>query len=459
MRVLFIYPNIGLNITINHGIASLSSFIKQYGHHTDLIQFNTKHSLKNLSKIKTFRPHLLAMYVSTTQWEVSKYIAQRIKNKYSIPIFIGGPHPTVSPESIFETELIDGLCIGEGEFVLLELIEKLSKGENIQSINGLWVRQKRKIIKNRIRPLLSDLDNLPFSDWRIFSDEAIYNYPCFSFSRGCPFNCHYCINPALKDIYKDDPKYIRIKSAKRAIAEIKDKKKKYNLKIINFDDDVFIKDKRWLMEFCSLYKDEIGIPFNCNARVENIDAEICSLLKDAGANMVGIGVESGDFYIRERILNRPITDGQIIRAFRIARAAGLNTYAFNMIGIPNETADSFRKTIALNQQLSPDGLQLSIFFPFPGTVLGEECRRKGYIRHKLPLGYFGYSILELVSFPRRQIHRYYDKFEYLVYKKSNLLKALKCRISKFIHRYWVLDLFFRPIFLRYRWLKLKFCRL
>jgi radical SAM superfamily enzyme YgiQ (UPF0313 family) len=435
MRILFVYPNIGLNITINHGIAALSAFVKRSGHQTALIHVNTKKALGDLSEIERFKPGLIAMYVSTTQWQTAKLIAGRIKQKYTVPVFIGGPHPTTSPECLFETEKIDGLCIGEGEGALLELAERISKGSRISDIPNLWIREAGGISRNVVRPLIENMDELPFPDWSIFSREAVYNYPCFTFSRGCPFHCPYCINYALKNIYKDNTRFVRIKSAARAIEEIMEKRQAYDLKTINFDDDVFIKDKKWVREFCSVYRKEIRMPFNCNARVENVDRDTCSLLKDAGANMIGIGIESGDFDIRNKVLGRCISDEQIMNAFNIARSAGLKTYAFNMIGIPGETARLFEKTIALNRAVMPDDLQLSIFFPFPGTVLGEECYKKKYVKYELPLGMFNYSALDLPQFFKREdLHRYYDNFEYEVYKRSNFLKAVKSRVSKFIRR-------------------------
>jgi len=446
MRILFIYPNVNLNISINHGIAALSAFLKKFGHQTDLIQINTKQELKDLSMIELFKPDIIAMYVGTTQWQTAKAVAKQVKQKYCIPIFIGGPHPTTNPECLFEIEEIDGLCIGEGEHALLELVERFSKGGEITNIRNLWVRQGRVISKNAVRPLMERLDELPFPDWSIFSKEAIYNYPCFSFSRGCPFLCPYCINYALKNIYNDGTKFVRFRSVHSAIEEIKGKKDRYSLKILNFDDDVLTKDKIWIKEFCSVYKKEIGIPFNCNVRVETVDDDMCALLKNAGAHMVGMGIESGDFNIRKKILNRIITDDQIIRAFKTVKSAGLKTYAFNMIGIPGETSESFEKTIALNKAVLPDDLQLSIFFPFPGTILGEECIKNKYIKYESPFGIFNYSVLEFPQiFKRKDLHRYYDNFEYRVYKKSNFAKAIKSRISKFIHRHRPLDLIFRPI--------------
>jgi radical SAM superfamily enzyme YgiQ (UPF0313 family) len=419
--------------------------MKKHGHVVTLLTFDNKKSLRNLTKIKEFNPDVIGITSCTNQWGATKSLAREIKKRFDIKIFVGGAHPTVSPESLSETQAIDAICRGEGEFPFLELVEKLSKGQSIYDTPNFWLRKGNKIIKNEISPLIENLDDLPIPDWSIFDAEPIYDYSCFSFSRGCAYDCSHCINSTLRTVYKGKGPYIRVKSPERAIAEIKDKLDKYDLKVLNFDDDGFVKNKKWISDFCQAYRREISLPFNYNSRSEDINEEICAMMKKAGARLVAIGIESGDSEIRSKMLNRSIADETIVRAFKIARDAGLKTCSFNMIGIPSETPDSFKKTIRLNQIIVPDKIQLSVFYPFPHTRLGELCRKKGYIERTPTYGYFHHSILELPEFSQREISRWYDRFEYLVYKDTNFIKALKSRISKFIKRRWITNLIFGPI--------------
>ena len=446
MKILFFYPNINLPLRINHGIAALSAILKKAGHEVALRQFNTKESLRNLACIVKFKPQVIAISSCTTQWEVAKFLAEKLKKQYNLKIFVGGPHPTVYPDCLLETTAIDGICRGEGEIPLLELLNRLSCGKSFADVPSFWIRDGKDIIRNEISPLMENLDDLPIPDWSLFDKESIYAYPCFSFSRGCLYACTYCINSALRSIYSGKGTYVRLKSVKRAIEEIKDKVAEYDLKILNFDDDVFIKDKRWFSDFCLSYQKEVSLPFNCVCRPENINQEACSMLKQTKGHIVGIGIESGDVALRSRILGRFMSDDIISRAFKIAREEGLKTYSFNMVGIPDETPDLFMKTIRLNREILPDEAQLSIFYHFSGTPLGELCKEKGYIKHKTDYGFFGRSILELPGFSQREIHKWYDRFEYLVYRDTNLLKALKFRITKFIYRRPILHLICAPFF-------------
>lgn len=445
MRILFVYPNFNLPKRINHGVACLSAFLKQYGNEVILLQINSRNDLKKIKKVREIKPDLILFSVSTTQWQISKYLIKEISGFSKARIFVGGVHPTVFPECIDELEEISGICRGEGEYPLLYLIDKLKKNEPLNNLPNFWVKDCQNVIKNDILPLINNLDELPLPDWSIFEKEALLEYPSFSFSRGCPFACGYCINSALRMIYKDKGNYVRAKSVNRAIEEIKDKVEKYRLKIINFDDDVFLKNKAWLKEFGDRFKKEVGIVFNCNARPENIDDETCEILKRSGAQFIGVGIESGDEEIRKEMLGRYLSDVQIVNSFKMIRKHGLKSYAFNMIGIPGENASKFKKTIMINKKIAPDDLQISIFYPFPGTPLGDLCKNNGFIKYKSGYSYFDQSTLKLKEFPRGQIHKYFDRFEYLVYKDSDIQKAFKFRLSKAIRRHKVLNLISAPL--------------
>lgn len=144
-----------------------------------------------------------------------------------------------------------------------------------------------------------------------------------------------------------------------------------------------------------------------------------------------MGIESGNLYIRNKVLNRKMSNEQIVNAFSIARQAGLKTKSFNMVGFPYETSQHFQDTIELNAKIKPDSVILSIFDPYPGTKLGIECRKKGWVDFKKMEKEFvpkTDTILNLPGFPRKQILRCYKKFAYDVYRDQSLVKAIFYRI-------------------------------
>lgn len=157
------------------------------------------------------------------------------------------------------------------------------------------------------------------------------------------------------------------------------------------DDDTLLKNPTWVHDFCVQYGQRVNRPFFCNARPESIKDDLARLLKRAGCKAIGIGIESGSERIRRDVLRRPMSDDVIIRAFRSAHEAGLQTWSFNMVGLPGETEEDLQQTISLNETVTTDFVRVSVFTPYPGTpiVSGIEAPiSKPYIRqaNDLPPG-------------------------------------------------------------------------
>ena len=206
---------------------------------------------------------------------------------------------------------------------------------------------------------------------------------------------------------------------------------KYRAKAIYVNDDLFTLKKDFVFEFCQRYRKEIALPFDINTRVGFIDKEVCTYLKDAGCRRVSIGIESGSPYVRCEILNRKMSNEEIIEAFRIVHEAGLKTKSFNMIGFPGETPEHFQETIDLNAKICPDSVILNVFDPYPGTKLGERCEKENLIdreREEKDIIPKTDTVLNLPEFPRGKIRHFYKIFAYEVYKKQSLVKAVFYRV-------------------------------
>ncbi|NIQ37810.1 MAG: radical SAM protein, partial [Proteobacteria bacterium] len=145
---------------------------------------------------------------------------------------------------------------------------------------------------------------------------------------------------------------------------------------------LFTFDRDYVHEFCRVYQKRISIPFVCNAHVKVFDARIASSLKEAGCRIIKFGLESGSERVRRKILNRPMTDQDIVAAFRAAHNAELHTSAFVMIGLPDERRSDLFATVDLLAAVQPGRFRWSIFFPYPGTVAYEMAKEKGLIDFK-----------------------------------------------------------------------------
>jgi len=389
MKILFVMP---LSYPVYpFQVASLSSFLKANGHETAYLELILKENLdrknkqKITQKINNFKPDLtgISSYQLTFDWV--KQICRFIKSKYNLPIIVGGYHTTLAPEEVIHHPAVDIICRGEGEYPLLELMNSLKKKKPKYDIKNLWFKKGKKIIRNEIRPLIENLDSLPFMDREMFDyqkhldESGEKRYLAVMGSRGCPFNCSNCSNHTLRLIYPNKSKYVRLRSVDNIIKEIKKALKKYSFEGVSFEDDTFTLYENWVGEFCQKYKKEIGLDFYCNARPENANLKMMRQLKKAGCEYISIGIESGDENIRKKILRRQITNYQIKQAFKNAKKVGLKVRSFNMVGLPYETRFSLLKTIYLNFLVAPYQVQTTIYYPFKGTDLGDLCYQKKWV--------------------------------------------------------------------------------
>lgn len=430
MKILFINPNLTRQEHISLGIAYLSSFLKREGHQTYLLDYTFGGNvIDSLEKIKQVKPDIIGFSLRSGEFKFCLKLAEEVKKQFKTPIIFGGVHPTVAPEETISKKSVDIICIGEGELALAELLEKMEKSQEYTKTRNFWFKKNGQIIKNPLRPLIQNLDQLPSPDRKLFNFSKYLEYRNGEFDilmgRGCPFNCTYCTNHILQEFYKKKGRYIRTRSVNNVLREIKILKENYDIRLLAFRDDIFGIDKKWVKEFSEKYSKEVRLPFHCNVRPELVTQDFCLDLKRAGCATLNIGIETGSEKLRKNILRRLHSNETIIKAFDIAKKAGLVTYSYNMVGLPYETDSDVQETIDLNQQVGPDFLQISIFQPYPGTTLRDICKKEGWLTEKdIPVTFKTESILNYPDRSARKIKWQKTFFRYNVLKKINPKKAL-----------------------------------
>jgi radical SAM superfamily enzyme YgiQ (UPF0313 family) len=419
MNVLIIYPVTPpeiFRVEFNIGIASISACLKKAGHKTSLLCIWKFEEDKVEEKIKNFNPKLIAFSTVSDQFELTKEIVKFIHANHKIPIIIGGTHAMVAPEECIELDGVIGVCIGEGEEAIVELANYIEKEEDYSKVRNFWIKKDGKIIKNPQRPLIKDLDALPFPDRELFKGYIdTSNEIEFMGARGCPYQCSYCINKVLQNSY-GIAGFVRYRSVDNLIKEIKEVLSKYRSPKILFHDDTFTLNKKWLSEFAEKYPKEIRLPYIANGRVETLNEDIIQLLKSSGCIELKIGVESGNEKIRREVLKRNMSNEQIINAFRLCRKYGILATSFNMIGIPGESEKEIKDTIELNKKIKPFRMGVSIFRPYKGTELYNLCKKNGWISNRKVVSYFEEeSILDLPTISHKRLIYYYKIFKLSVY--------------------------------------------
>jgi radical SAM superfamily enzyme YgiQ (UPF0313 family) len=229
--------------------------------------------------------------------------------------------------------------------------------------------------------------------------------------RGCPFQCTFCAAGAIDGLY-DNGRYLRRRTVKDVVRELRHIKQEGPLNYVIFLDDTFTVYRGWVREFCRVYGKEIGAGFSINARVETVSRDMIDQLAEAGCRHIIYGVESGSMRIRRDILNRPVENRRFVDVFNWTKQAHVMVTANYMMGLPGETPDDIEQTLTLNDELEPDDFGYFVFYPYPGTRLFHVCRHKRYLPEnwlELPANN-GQSILSLPDLTPDDIEYYYNEF-------------------------------------------------
>lgn len=432
MNILLVYPNVMGVQKIPLGLSYISSCLKKAGHNVSLLD-----STFGLDREDIFRAgknvDLVGVTVMTLQLSQASWISEVLKEAYSVPVIWGGNHATVRPAECLQNKFVDMVCVGEGEDAVVELADKLDSRKDISTIGNLWCKKNGTFVQNTVRPLIHNIDALPWPDRDVFDRRHLQvdSGSIVSGSRECAYGCGYCINDHLMRLYKGKGKYVRHRSVDNLLDELEMMRDKYGVRFFEFADETFTVRRKWVMEFCEKYKKKFSLPFIFQTRCDNVDREVLKAIRDAGCNDVSFGIESGNEKFRREVLVRKIDDKTIFDAFKMAKDLGFTVRSFNMVGMPYETEDMILDTIKINKGLKPDAHNVCIFYPFPGTKLGDLCEEKGWIarRDSGIESYYYDTILEMPQLDRFTVLAY-QKFFPLYLKMPAPLIPVAARVFK-----------------------------
>jgi len=369
--------------------------------------------------VESYRPDLVAATSTSFEFNSLLDFVTPVTREMAIPFMVGGSHATVVPEKAISKEGVDIICRGEGEKALLELARRIEKRKTFYDIPSLWLKNSGgKIIRNRVGAPIEKMDDLPESDWDLIDSRhrirpfegEIKSYGWFEASRGCPFNCSYCINSNLHTIEREGgmhPGTYRFFTAEEIVKRMKKKKDKYGYNHISLaDENMANMPVSDLEHLAKLFKDQIGVGFFTQSRPECFvrNPEKAQIMADMDCKIVGLGVESGNYELRRTILNRPMKDGIVEEAVANLKKAGIMVAAYYIIGFPNETEEMVKQTIDLHRRIKPDRFSVRFLHPFPGTPIRDLCVREGYIVEdyedlKQDASFFAKPVLNLPSPP------------------------------------------------------------
>jgi anaerobic magnesium-protoporphyrin IX monomethyl ester cyclase len=267
----------------------------------------------------------------------------------------------------------DYCILGEGEETLLELLNRLSAGEDTDSIVGL---AGRNTLHPSRRPDIPDLDKLPYPAWDLVDVKKyrslwIKRHGYFSMNmvttRGCPYHCNWCAKPIWGQRYNS-------RSPENVVAEMKWIKKTFNPDHIWFADDILGLKPRWIDTFARLLQEaDAAIPFKCLQRADLVTAKTAAALGRAGCKTVWIGAESGSQKILDA-MDKGDSVEDMYKAARFLHASGIEVGFFLQFGYPGESWEDVQKTLKMVRECAPDDIGISVSYPLPGTKFFERVR-------------------------------------------------------------------------------------
>lgn len=411
------------------GLLYLASIARQKGHTVDFLDATAKHQTIEgiLKELKGLKPDICGLSLYTGGLQVQYKFIKDVKAHFpDCIILVGGPHATALPErTMEECEGIDYLMFGEGEITFAEFIEAVQQNKTNECIDGVCYRLDGKIVKNRPRELIADLDFISFPAYDLIykRDYQYHNrkmevgrrIAAMVSSRGCPWSCTFCYKETFGTRY-------RRRSVDNVIAEIRLLIQNYGVDDVTFVDDLFAVNRKWLKEFCQKLKlSDINIHWKCLARVDTLTKDDMVMMKEHGCYGIEFGVESGNEEVLKDI-NKKITVQQVRRIFIAAKEVGLMTSAYFIFGNRLDTKEAILQTMELAKEIKPDFCGFAVLLPFPGTklyqMLGEDIKYKweifvSYYGDKHSISLCSLSTEDLQSFGKQASAEYYGRIRYL----------------------------------------------
>ncbi len=455
MKILLVVPNIEGRVgSPPYNVALISSFIKNSTEHkskiSDLTFYkkNWKQYLRD--EIENERPDLIGISVMSFDFSQALEIASFIKDNYSIKIIFGGVHAILQPDEVIANDNVDIVCTGEGEYVLKEILDN---NLDCHGIKGIWYKDNGEIIRNEKRYVTENLDEFPFPDWNDFELEKYFlvnnNHITLMASRGCPYSCTYCSNHVLNKALSG--KYVRFRSVDNILDEVGtviDTYTSRGFQYIYFIDDIFILNKKWVLDFCKKYRArgyDKKVKWTASVRANLVNEEVINAMKEAGCYQVGMGIESSDDFIRNNVYKRNMSKSQIMNAVKIIKDSGMQMSTQFIIGAPYETIETMEATLQMAREIDADTIMFSILMPLPGTEIKKVCDNEGLVENnKFKHSQVMYSspVVKSKYATSKQIRYFYNKARNYQIRKY-VWEGLK--LKKFIFLW---DLFIFLVYLK-----------
>lgn len=345
--------------------------------------------------LRRHRVDLIGVSFMSSLLPMAKHVTAEIRHALpEVPVVWGGIHPTSVPEECIP--YVDYVCVGEGEPAAIDLATAIRDGADTTAIPNIYANVDGRIYRNDPRPLLQDLDWLPYPDiaddnkfyiekgrvtreepWKRTAEYRIY------FSRGCPYNCSYCYVSILRDIYDEKGKeFYRARSVEHILGELDYVRQHFpRVRRVKVDDDTsFAFGRDWIDEFAAKWPERVGLPFECLLIPPMLREDLLTKLKHAGLVRVQTGIESGSSKESREIHNRAPGNNAILKFAEFNQRLKLDIVYDVIVDNPYATEEMKLETAEFLLELPrPYSIYFYSLNYFPHTALTRKMLADGLL--------------------------------------------------------------------------------
>ncbi len=384
---------IAINQNTACGLRYLSSSLALDSINSHVMYYYNDHP-ENLYRLSQFIENnnigIIGISVFSTFKQTAVAITEFLKKKHDIPIVWGGPHVNSDPDDAMIYS--DFIALQDCEIAFREFTQKYFKKQDFSNSSNFWIRSNNRIFRNSVK-IIEDIDALPFPDWNIgnkffINDGKIYaeaesqiKQAYFVFgSRGCPFECSYCANKAMKINCGVKSKYYKVRKVENIVLEIEEAIKRFPaMRCIAFYDELFGADPKWVEEFCQKYSRRVNIPFGITSSPAAMNKDKMETLQRCGLTNIGFGLQSGSERMR-KIYNRPEKLDKIREVNRLANKLNLVQHFDIIVDNPLDDKDSLIETLRFLLTLKKPFFSKTFdLVHLPQTDLTKKLLEEGYI--------------------------------------------------------------------------------
>jgi len=364
------------------GIAYLGAVLEKNGYSVDVIDCQAQKIAHNSfeREIGKHQPKIVGITSTTLTYKSALKIAATAKQVHPDCVTIlGGCHATFwDYKALEECPQLDIVVRKEGEYTLLEIVNRLKENRHIDDVLGTTCWKNKKIIRNEDRPYIENLDDLPFPAHHLLPLKRLRKQGKVIFplttSRGCVYWCNFCTAVRMFG------RRYRMRNPKNVVDEIQFLNEKYGATQFTFSDDTFTVDQARVRKICEDVRNRrLKVQWDCETRVDMVTRDLLKKMKKAGCIAVWFGVESGCQNVLDS-MEKDVNLAQTRRAFKWAHEAGLMTIASVILGFPGETKDTVLKTVKFVEELNPNDVGYHIATPYPGTPMYDFVKENGWLK-------------------------------------------------------------------------------